>query len=401
MIPNRTRVPPIVFVFAAVACLGVASAIFESTLNNYLHEVFHLTEDERGGLEFPRELPGFLTAVFAGALLFLPEARMAVIATAALGLGLFGLAQVHMGYWHMLLWLFIWSCGAHLMMPLETALAIQLSKKGRAGTRLGQLGLVRSLGVPLGALLVWKVFARFYAEPFRVAFFCAGGAAVIAAIMLANVPRLKSHSRELTRFVFHKRYSLFYVLCVLFGARKQVFITFGPWVLVKVFRAPTQIIAELWFYAGLVGIVFKPLLGRMIDRFGERVVLMADGLVLMAVCFGYAFAEALFDRSVALHVLYCCFVIDNLMFAVGMARHTYASKIARDPREVTPTFSLGITINHAVSMTVPWLGGLLWLACGYQIVFMVAAGVAFLTIVTASLIRVPREPDEPTPAPQS
>ena len=385
--PTRRGWPPVVFLFVAVGLLGITGAVFETTLNNYLHDTFGLTAGERGRLEFPRELPGFLTAVFAGALLFLPEARVAVVAVVVLATGLFGLAQVDIGYWHMLSWLVVWSCGMHLFMPLEASLAIQASREGRTGTRLGQMGFVRTAGHLVGSLFVWQALQSF-SNQYRMAFLAAGVGAVFAALALLFMPRLAQGARQPTRFVFKRRYALFYTMCVLFGARKQVFITFAPWVLVKVFEQPPQVIGKLWFAAGLFGLAFKPLLGRLIDRVGERAVLVADGIVLAIICLGYGFAESLFPRTTALHVLYGCFVIDNLMFAVGMARHTYMSKIAEAPQDVTPTFSFGVTLNHAVSMTVPCLGGLLWAAQGYPAVFIAAAGVAVLTTVAASFVRV-------------
>ena len=182
MQPSEERTPPsrlnpIVCLFITVGIMGIAAAIFETTFNNYLNDTFHPTPDERGQLEFPRELPGFLTAVFAGALLFLPEARMGVVAAAITAVGFFGLAQVNIGYWHMLVWLALWSAGAHLFMPLRTALTFQVAEEGKSGTRLGQMGVVQTLGQLLGSLLVWQVLGRF-AKMYRIGFICAGAAAV-------------------------------------------------------------------------------------------------------------------------------------------------------------------------------------------------------------------------------
>jgi predicted MFS family arabinose efflux permease len=296
----------------SVACLGLAGAVQEATLNNYLSEIFKLTPSARGQLEFPRELPGFLTALFAGALLFLPEARMGAIAALAAVVGFFGLAQVHIGYGQMVLWLFISSCGAHLMMPIETSLSIQLAEEGESGRRLGQVEFVRTLGMLAGALLVWKLFGRFH-EKYGIAFLTAGGIAVVSAISLLRMPVVRQHSREPVRFIFRKRYLLFYILCVLFGVRKQVFITFGPWVLVKVFGQPPETIGMLLFSAGAFGLLFKPALGRMIDRLGERTILIADGLILVAVCLGYGYAGSWLPPQAAIYLLYACYVLDNLM----------------------------------------------------------------------------------------
>jgi hypothetical protein len=49
-----------------MALLGVSGGMMETTFNNYVADVFHLGADARGRLEFPRELPGFLTALLPG-----------------------------------------------------------------------------------------------------------------------------------------------------------------------------------------------------------------------------------------------------------------------------------------------------------------------------------------------
>jgi len=382
------RFKPIHLLFIAMACMGLSSAIFESTLNPYLKDVFELAADARGKLEFPRELPGFLCSIFAGVLFFLPETRMAAVAAAVMAVGLFGLAQVDMGYGHMIVWLFLWSAGTHLLMPLRASLTIHLSAPGRSGTRLGQVAFVRSLGTVVGSLLVWQVLGRLD-QVYRVSFLCAGGAGIVAALVFMAMPKGEQHKTRLTRFVFKERYTVYYLLCVLFGARKQVFLTFGTWVLVREFEQGPDAIAKLWLAASLTGLVTNPLLGRVIDWLGERTVLVVDGLVLVAICLGYGFAEKLLPRDTALVLLQVCYVVDLLMFSVGMARQTYVGKIAETKDDVTPTLSLGVTIDHAVSMTVPWLGGMLWMACGYPSVFMAAAVVALMTAATACFVRVP------------
>ena len=54
----------------AVAFLGCAGGIFETTSNNYYAKTFGITAEQRGDLELPREFPGFMVAVLAGVLFF-------------------------------------------------------------------------------------------------------------------------------------------------------------------------------------------------------------------------------------------------------------------------------------------------------------------------------------------
>lgn len=75
--------------------------------------------------------------------------------------------------------------------------------------------------------------------------------------------------------------------------------------------------------------------------------------------------------------------------AVGMARTTYLRKIAQSDADVTPTLSMGISMDHIVSMTIPALGGLVWELFGYQYVFVGAAVIALINLFMANRINVP------------
>jgi len=118
-------------------------------------------------------------------------------------------------------------------------------------------------------------------------------------------------------------------------------------------------------------------------------VLIADSLLIVAICMGYGFAHRLGSERLAIALLYACMVGDQLLFGVNMARDTYLSKIARKPEDIAPSLSLGVTINHAVSMSVPSLGGLLWMGCGHTWVFVAAGGIAVLMLLTSTRVRTP------------
>jgi hypothetical protein len=71
-----------------------------------------------------------------------------------------------------------------------------------------------------------------------------------------------------------------------------------------------------------------------------------------------------------------CYIIDNSLSAVEMARSTYVRKLADDPDEVLPTLSTGTSFDHVISMTIPTLGGILWAATSYKMVFIAASFIA-------------------------
>jgi len=387
----RAMDPQLKLFVGGMVCLGIAAGIFETTFNNYLDYTFGIHADVRGFLEFPRELPGFLTALLAGLLFFLPETRIAAAACLAVGAGMIGLALGGSAWGLMLAFTVLWSTGSHLMMPINSSLAIHLAHEDARGRRLGQISAVGTAASILGCLVVWGLM-RQAATNYALTFAIGGGVAVIGALVFARMHLPTAHLVR-PKFVWNRRYWLYYVLAFLFGARKQIFITFGPWVLIRVFKQQPAIFAQLWIVAALLGILFHPWLGRVIDRYGERVVLMADSVLIFLICAGYGFSHRIESQEAALGLLYACFVMDQLLFGVNMARTTYLSKIAVRSEDVAPTLSLGITINHAVSMSMPALGGLLWMKYGHTAVFQAAAVVAVFMLAFSACVRVPQPAD--------
>jgi len=239
----------------------------------------------------------------------------------------------------------------------------------------------------IGCALVWLLLRQLRAD--YSVLFVLGGLAALAAAAVFSTLRLPGAHLKRPRLIVRREYGLYYVLALLFGARKQIFLTFGPWVLIKVFHQPAYLFAQLWIVAALLGVLFQPALGRAIDRFGERAVLIVDSLVIFGICMGYGYGHRLPDPRLGLGLLCACLVLDQLFFGVDMARDTYLAKIARRPEDVAPSLSLGVSINHAVSMSLPALGGWAWARYGHPVVFLGAAGVAVLMLVFSALIRVP------------
>ena len=383
--PAAGRRRQVTLLLCAAACLGAASGVFETTFNNFLNDTFHLTAKARGALEFPRELPGFLTALFSGALFFLVETRIAALSALGIAGGMIGLSLYGGHYPSMFAFMILWSAGAHLLMPQQSSIALSLAEEGKQATLLGRLGGMATAATIVGCGFVWLSVDRLHLPYSGI--FAGGAVAALAGALAMGLMRVQGSGKRRQAFLFRGRYWLFYLLSILFGARKQVFITFGPWVLIQVFHQPASIFAKLWIVGAVIGIFLKPALGRWLDRYGERPVLIADGILIAIVCLGYGFAEHLGLGKNAVHLVCACFVMDQVLFATGMARTTYLDKIALKREDLAPTLSLGITLDHTVSMTVPALGGLLWATAGYPAVFLAAAVIALGNAVAASRMR--------------
>lgn len=376
------------------ALLGLSQSVDYSIFNNYLSDIFHITVFQRTLLEIPRELPGFLIVFVSGVLFFVGDVRMASIASMISAAGFFCMGFASPDFAVMTIWLMVYHTGTHLNMPLSNSIALSLAEEGQLGKRLGQVNSANTAMFLLGSLLImflyWILGESRHMTFYKYGFMISAIALVLAAILLLFMTPYKPKDAKF-KLVFRKEYKLYYILCLLYGARKQIFITFGPWVLIKIFNQTPKEFAILGLLTAFIGIFFKPLFGHLIDKWGERKVMIAESTLLLFVFGGYAFSQAFFNNLqigwVALYVISACYILDQLLSAVVMARATYIKKIAVHPEDISPTLSMGISIDHIVSMSLPWVGGFVWITYGYQYVFLGGMAVVFAGILVAMRIK--------------
>ncbi len=376
---------------------GIGTGINTSIFNNYLSDVYHLAESSRGSLELFREGPGLLIMVVLAVLSFLGDVRIAMLGMLAAGLGMLGLGLLSPIYAIMIIWMMVFSLGTHMIFPITPSIGMSLSKREEYGARLGRISGYSLTGTIIAFVFVFLGF-NYLKLSYKVAFVIAACFYVLAAASLGLMKSGKPSARKIN-FLFRKKYTLFYVLCVVSGARNQIFLTFAPWVLIKVFGLEPQTFAILGMVVALVSIGTRKIIGKAIDIKGERFVLTLEAVVLFAICIGYAFSADIFTTGVAVVIIAACYVIDNSMSAVEMARSTYIRKIAVEPEDVTPTLSTGTSLQHIASMLIPVFGGLLWEAFGpggYKYVFLAASAIALLNLILSSRIKIaePAAPQE-------
>lgn len=367
--------------------LGMSSSMIDSTFNNFLNDRFHMTGFMRSFLEFPRELPGFLVVFVSALLSFLCSRRLGALSLLFSVVGALLIGYLSPTYTIMVFWLFLYSLGQHLFMPVASTIGMELAHEGKIGQRLGQLNAIRNIAVILGGIIVGVGFGFLdftYSHVFTIA---AVGFALASLFMFAMKKGRPQPSGTFLKL--RKEYNMFYILVVLSGSRKQLFITFAPWVLVTIFGQPPQIMATLLTIGAVIGILFQPLLGWTIDHFGEKIVLAAEAVLLVFVCFGYGFSRSVFSSDIAFYVVCACFLVDSMLVSVGMARSTYLRKIARDPNDIQPTLTTGVTIDHIFSISSAVLGGLIWNQFGFQYVFLFGTVIAILNFMVAMKLKLP------------
>ncbi|HUT60771.1 MAG TPA: MFS transporter [Phycisphaerae bacterium] len=369
--------------------LGLASAFVSFAImmqiglnDNFLVEQIGISALQKGVLEAVRESCGIAALGVLALCAGLAEPLLGAIMLILFGAGLALYAVVEGFTWTLIAYSLLWSQGLHVWMPLPQSMVLSLAEPGRTGRRMGQIRSAGSVGAAAGlglALLLTEA-----GVPIRPLWLLAGGAACLGAAACLGIPRdIKTPG---PRLVFRRKYGLFYLLSVLEGWRKQIFIAFAGFLLVKIHGAPLRHILTLWLVVQSLGWLIAPWVGRLIDRLGERRILTFYFASLTLFFVGYA---TITDTR----LLYGLFVIDNLFFVFAMALATYVRRIA-PPSEHTPTLAMGVAMNHVAAVAMPLAGGLLWHFFGYRWAFLAGAGAAAVSILAA--LRLPRHrPHDP------
>jgi MFS family permease len=366
--------------------VGVATGIYTTVFNNYLSDVFSLSAQARGIVEFPRELPGAFIVIVIGVFAFIGDIRLFCIGTIAAALGAVGLGMFSPTFAVVLVWMMIYSLGMHMQLPLTPVIGMSLSKKENYGARLGQYAAYNLFATIFGYGIVWFGF-KFLHFTYQIAFILIAVFYVFAAFSVMRIKNEKSAVKKI-HFIFRRKYILYYVLSIVNGARKQIFLTFAPWVLIQMYGVDPPTFAVLGVIIASVSIMTRTIVGKAIDIKGERFILSLEAVILIAICLGYAYADRLVSANIAVIIIAACYVIDNSMNAVEMARSTYVRKIAVHPDDVTPTLAAGTSFDHVVAMSIPFVGGIIWTRYGYEYVFLAATAIAIINLILSRYIQV-------------
>ena len=376
------------FFFIAICFFGLSQSAYDSTFNNFLNESFSITNFQRGFIELPREMPGFLVIFVSALFFFLCPRRLAALANLIIASGLILIALFSTSFNIMLMWLFIFSIGQHIFLPLNSSIGMELAKDGKTGSILGKLTGAQNFTAIIGSFAIFLGF-KYLNLDFKKTFIFGAFGFLVAGFFISLMSKGKAISVK-EKFILRKKYALFYWLNILYGTRKQLFITFGPWVLVTVYNQKTIVIAILLTVGGIIGIFFKPALGKLIDKLGERFILVSEAVILIFVCLSYGFCKFLFEYRIALYITYVCYIIDYLLMSVTMARATYLKKIAVAPNDVHQTLTMGVSIDHIFSISIALISGFLWLKLGFQYVFLLGAIIACINMISAGFIKIKR-----------
>lgn len=368
------------YLVVLTVCCVFGLHAWHTLFNNFAVEAAGLEGNHIGAIQSIREVPGFLALLIVFVLLVIKEHRLAAISIFILGLGI-AATGVFPTFIGLLITTTAMSFGFHYFEAASQSLTLQYFDEKKSPLvfgRLKSLSAASSIGVGFIIFLITKNLDFSYSH-----IYIGIGIIVMAAGIwgLFFDPTSKDIAPQHKKLIFKKRYWLFYVLIFLSGARRQIFLTFATFLLVKKLGFSIQTIALIYTLNNFINYFFSPMAGKAIVRFGEKKILTLEYIGLVLVFSAYAMTES----RVLLVMLY---ILDNIFFNFSMAIRTYFQKVA-DPRDIAPSMAAGITISHIAAVVLPVLGGILWMV-DYRIPFIIGACLGVVSLIATQWVRVPQ-----------
>lgn len=369
------------YLFLMIATLAsqVGMQGWMTLITNFSVESAGLSAFQVGAVQSIREIPGFLALLVIYVLLVMSEHRAAAVALVLLGVGV-GVTGLYPSFAGVAATGFLMSVGFHAYETLNQSLTLQYFDLGTAPLVLGRMrswAAAANIGV---GVAIWFFSSRMgYPAMFGVI-----GAFVALCGLWACTrnPADEEIPPQIKRMVWRRKYWLFYALTFLSGARRQVFMVFATFLLVKKFGYGVQAMTVLFVINNIVGYVLNPLVGRIINKVGESRLMTVEYLTAALVFMVYAVS----DSELLVAAIY---IVDSLAFNFVVTIRTYFQKIA-DPRDIAPSTAVGFTVNHIAAVFIPVMGGWLWLL-DQRIPFYAGAALALVSVVLAQFARTPAQ----------
>ncbi len=361
------------FIFLLVMAVSSTAGLmgWRTLLNNFAVDVLGIKGAQIGLLQGIREIPGFLTLLVIYLLLLIKEVRLAALSIIVLGFGI-GITGLMPNFFGILTTTLIMSFGFHFYAALGQSLGLQYYDQDTAPVIFGKLRGYAAAGSIAMALFIFFL-SKFFS--FVVMFGVIGLLITAAGFWcLFQNPSDRDLVPQRNKMFLKAKYWLFYALTFMAGARRQIFVAFAVFLLVKKFHYTVAEISLLFIITNIISFFSSPLVGKAIARFGERKVLSLEYGSLVLIFFAYAVV----DSKTIIGIFY---IFDNLFFNFSIAINTYFQKIA-DPADIGSSMAVGFTINHIAAVVLPVVGGLLWII-DYKITFFGGMALAFVSLLLA------------------
>lgn len=383
--------------FLSLLLSAIGFGLYKGVLDNYMAEVVRMNELDRGITEFFREVPGLLLVLILAIFYRSSAESMYKIGMVVMVIGMAMQTLISPVKMLVILAIFLYSTGEHIQLGMKNTLSLEYSREGKGGQALGYQNAIYQIGNLLGYAAVIAVFALLAdnigkggnAETmlFKPVFLVAAIFMALAMIVAMGLTGKSVTDKSKSRFYFRQKFTKYYMLEVFYGARKQVFFTFGPYVLILFYGADAGVISMLFAISAIACFALAPLVGKIIDRIGYKTVMIADTLILVIVCFFYGFAHHIFSMQTAFIV--CCvnYILDSVISLASMASNVYVQDISDSREEMRATISTGISVNHLITIFIALLGGWIWNVLGIETLFIISAILGLCNSAYAATIK--------------
>ena len=389
---------------AAFFLFAVANGLSGSIISNYFKDVFQVDSVQRGLLEIPRELPGVVGVFVIAALPSLGNLSLSILGFALYAVGLFVLGLLSPGYFLMQLFVFTYSLGDHMVMPIRDAIALDLADEGKTGTFLGRYRGSMTLGSMLASALVFIGFRSgfFYFRAGVVPSFCAALAILLAALVFLFLLRrelpaldVRKHGRKRMGLPIRKKYIPYYIVTAVYGFQKRMRLVFAPWIIIELLAMGADTVALLGIAAYFCGGWFAPLIGKFLDRYGVQKGLVLESFGIAGIFLFSAWAvggivSGSLHGTAGTLAAFAAYVLVFLSDHFNSVHVLLMRELSETPADVMENLSFGLSVDHVLAVTVSGLLGAIWKYAGPQYVFLLGAAVCTVHLGVALWLKKAR-----------
>lgn len=368
---------------------GLGYGIYKGVIDNYMAEIVGMGEFDRGLAEFFREIPGLMLIFILAALYTFSAQKLYKLGALIMLVGMGMLSIVSPTKVLVTIAVCIYSLGEHIQLGMKNTLSLEYAKENQGGQALGYQNAFYQIGTLLGYIVIIIAFSSIIeSKPYKPFFCVATVIMAVGAFFSFKIHGNSETDKTKSRFYFRKKFTKYYMLEVFYGARKQVFFTFGPYVLILFYKASASVISLLFAISAICCFFLAPTVGKIIDKLGYKIVMVSDTLILVIVCFFYGFAHHIFPMKIAFIV--CCinYVLDSIISLASMASNVYVQDISDSKEEVKATISTGISVNHLITILIALFGGYIWQQLGIETLFIISAVLGLCNSAYAATIKV-------------
>ncbi len=368
------------YLIVLTICSTAGLQCWFTLFDNFSVNIVGLEGNHIGLLQSVREIPGFLALLVTYVILIIKEHRLSALSIIVLGAGVFATGLLP-SFYGLILTTLVMSFGFHYYETTKQSLTLQYFDKLTSPLVLSAQRSYAALASIVVSIIIFVIAPFLSYKAMYILFgclICVGGIWAIT-----KNPVKKGLLPQKKKLVLKKRYWLFYFLTFMAGARRQIFMAFAVFLLVKKFGFSVQDITLLFLINNVINFFINPLIGKFILKYGERKLLSMEYFFLILIFISYAFV----DSKLIVGILY---VLDHIFFNFSTGISTYFQKIA-DPEDIASSAAVGFTINHIAAVVLPVIGGLLWMV-DYKIPFLAGAVFSFISLCLVQFIRTEKVP---------